>query len=218
MSQRHSIQSTQISRGYMLEQIKTAKAQGTFKVIDIGGEAGAGWNAGYVDAMVDINGGNNPLYNFDICKPQAWQPLLDHVAVNGKFDYAICTHTLEDIYDPFVVLDNLGKIALRGGITTPSVRAELSHVEHPAYRGFIHHRWIVTGETDHLQFAPKLGVVEVMPESVDYRDDCGDIFCEWTDSISWTVINGNYFDSPVEIITLYQELLRRAQTLEPGPC
>lgn len=43
-----------------------------------------------------------------------WEQVLEHVKQHGKFDFAICTHTLEDLAFPQVPLVMLGRIAHEG--------------------------------------------------------------------------------------------------------
>lgn len=106
------------------------KEQKKFNVIDVGGSA-TGWSVNVTDVFIDINPCDNSKlqFNIDICKESSWLPILDYVNKNGKFDYSICTHTLEDIYNPYLVLDVLPKISKAGVITTPSIRSELSFIE-----------------------------------------------------------------------------------------
>lgn len=86
------------------------------------------------------------FFDFDINQRDNWSEVLDFVAKNGKFDYCICTHTLEDIYNPALVCDMLQKIARRGFVSVPSKYAEYLRFEKwygmQGYRGFYHHKWI----------------------------------------------------------------------------
>ncbi len=54
-------------------------------------------------------------FNIDVTSDAAWGPILE-----GKFDYAISTHILEDVTNPVVLLEMLPRIAKRGLIATPS--------------------------------------------------------------------------------------------------
>lgn len=82
----------------------------SFTAIDVGGSAG-GWSFDVIDALVDANQPSNESLNSRINVFQAninleseWKPILDHVAAHGKFNFAICTHTLEDLAYPEVPL------------------------------------------------------------------------------------------------------------------
>ena len=41
-----------------------------------------------------------------------------------EFDFCICTHTLEDLTTPFLVIDEMSRVAKRGLIVTPSMGAD----------------------------------------------------------------------------------------------
>jgi hypothetical protein len=86
------------------------------------------------------------MFNFDITQRDNWSEVLKYVEENGKFDYSICTHTLEDIPNPVLVCEMLQKISRRGFISVPSKYAEYLRFETwygvKGYRGFFHHKWI----------------------------------------------------------------------------
>ena len=86
------------------------------------------------------------FFDFDINQRDNWNEVLDYVAEHGKFDYCICTHTLEDIYNPSLVCEMLQKIAKRGFVSVPSKYAEYLKFESwygiKGYRGFYHHKWV----------------------------------------------------------------------------
>jgi hypothetical protein len=49
----------------------------------------------------------------DICAREPW-PFTD-----GQFDFAVCSHTLEDVRDPIGVCDELTRVARAGYIEVP---------------------------------------------------------------------------------------------------
>lgn len=94
----------------------------------------------------------------DLCTPD-W-PYPDKF-----FDFAICSHLLEDVRDPLVVCAELVRVARRGYIEVPSrtreifakarffrLRALLGHVPEI---GFYHHRWMCEIEGSHMRFLRK---------------------------------------------------------------
>jgi hypothetical protein len=117
-----------------------------FSVIDIGGIALNGktdfsgthsWSREVTDFVVDINApaDRTDCLPMDICDYKQWKKLEKIVEQRGMFDYAICTHTLEDVYNPIIVLEKLPSIARAGIITVPSARTELSSVENVSWLG-----------------------------------------------------------------------------------
>ncbi len=72
------------------------------------------------------------------------------------FDFAICSHVLEDIRDPIFVAKELRRISKRGYIETPSRLIEQTRgVQHPNLCGYHHHRWIVENWPEKLSFTFK---------------------------------------------------------------
>jgi len=72
------------------------------------------------------------------------------------FDFAICSHVLEDVKDPLWVCSELQRVAKRGYIETPSRSVEQSAgVESRNYCGYHHHRWLVDFEDGRLVFTMK---------------------------------------------------------------
>jgi hypothetical protein len=94
-----------------------------------------------------------------------WTELLSYVAQNGKFDYSICSHTLEDIYNPSEVIDLLQTISHRGFIATPSKFEEMTYLYGAYYRGNPHHKFIFTVKNGRLQILPKSSFIENNPMS-----------------------------------------------------
>jgi len=94
--------------------------------------------------------GRNSWTQLDLCERKPW-PFPDN-----RFDYATCTHVLEDVRDPIWVCSEISRIAKAGYIETPSRVVEQSlGVEHPLYAGYYHHRWLVEAKDDCLLFRLK---------------------------------------------------------------
>src|SRR5262245_2698480 len=131
-------------------------------VIDVGGGASPFARADYViDALPYEERsklgthelGIEPRYSrerwvqFDMCARDAW-PFEEKF-----FDFATCSHLLEDIRDPIWVCAELSRIAKAGYIELPSRITEQSlGVEHPSYTGYYHHRWLVSENDGELEF------------------------------------------------------------------
>ena len=161
-----------------------------YRVVDIGGVAGGSWTKDVADLTVDIN---SPTLPIDICKREEWDVLLDDVQKNGLYDYAICTHTLEDIYNPFTTLDLLPTVAKAGIITMPSIRSELSRVESASWLGYIHHRWIFSQRDGMMLVIPKLSMLErLVGNSVQFDKEQEEVIYEWTGTVPYKIFMNNY--------------------------
>ncbi|NQU41427.1 MAG: methyltransferase domain-containing protein [Lentisphaerae bacterium] len=142
-----------------------ARLSSEARVIDIGGGASPFARA---DCVIDavayddrslLDGGHpkegerfcrESWVELDLCDRTPW-PFLDN-----SFDFATCSHLLEDVRDPVWVCSEINRIAKAGYIEVPSRILEQSlGVEHPRYAGFYHHRWLITREGKTLCFRLK---------------------------------------------------------------
>lgn len=87
----------------------------------------------------------------DICSPEIWDQFGDK-----ELDFALCSHTLEDIRDPIFVCRQLNRVAKRGYIEVPSRLRECTR-ESASVRlaGWSHHRWLVDFLDGYLVFTAK---------------------------------------------------------------
>jgi len=87
----------------------------------------------------------------DICEREPW-PFAD-----DQFDFAICSHTLEDVRDPVWVCSELARVAKAGYIEVPSRLEEQSWGFQGPWTGWGHHHWIVEADqtAGRLQFVFK---------------------------------------------------------------
>lgn len=86
---------------------------------------------------------------FDICATEPW-PFEDDF-----FDFAVCSHTLEDVRDPIRVCRELSRVAKAGYVEVPAAVEELTWGVHGPWVGWTHHHWICEGEDDGLRFTFK---------------------------------------------------------------
>ena len=86
----------------------------------------------------------------DICDHEPW-PFDD-----DQFDFAICSHTLEDIRDPIWVCQEMMRVGKAGYIEVPSIESELSMgMESRHWAGHQHHHWLVDMKGDRIVFEMK---------------------------------------------------------------
>jgi hypothetical protein len=197
-------------RDYILNLInEEKKINPNYRVIDIGGVVN-GWTRPVADFVVDINSVNsNNSLNIDICAESQWDLLLDVVKKQGKFDYCICTHTLEDLYNPFSALKFIPQIANKGIVTMPDAKTELSRIENPGWLGYIHHRWIFDHTDERMLIIPKLNFLEsIVTES--FQKHPTEIRYEWETEISFDIFMDNYLGPDVKtVINKYTNLINQ---------
>lgn len=195
------------TRNKTIEYVTKQKQLGNFRVIDIGGVVN-GWSRDIVDLVVDIGAeSNNTNLNMDICND--WTALIEYVEQYGIFDYAICTHTLEDVYNPVTALEMLPTIAKHGIISMPRARIELSRIENRGWLGFIHHRWIFDQVDDHMLLIPKLSFLEQLSK-LAYTNASEEIVYEWDNTIPFTMFMNNYLGpTSGHVIEKYRKFINR---------
>lgn len=93
----------------------------------------------------------------DICDREPW-PFAD-----SEFDFAICSHTLEDVRDPVWVCDELNRVARSGYIEVPSRMQEQAWGVNGDWVGWSHHRWLIDVDEDSVEFVFKPHVIHDRP-------------------------------------------------------
>lgn len=89
----------------------------------------------------------------DICDREPW-PFED-----DRFDFAVCSHTLEDVRDPVWVCREIARVARAGYIEVPSRLEEQAYGVQGPWVGWGHHHWLVDVLDDGLQFVFKHHIV-----------------------------------------------------------
>lgn len=93
----------------------------------------------------------------DMCAREPW-PFAD-----GRFDFSICSHTLEDVRDPIFVCSELIRVSRAGYIEVPSRLEEQSYGVHGPWAGWSHHRWLIDIDGDAITFVFKSHVIHNRP-------------------------------------------------------
>ena len=89
----------------------------------------------------------------DICDREPWP------FENDQFDFAICSHTLEDVRDPVWVCQELQRVASSGYIEVPSRVQEQAPYIQGAHVGWGHHHWLVDVDAEGIQFVLKHHII-----------------------------------------------------------
>jgi FkbM family methyltransferase len=216
-------------RQRIIEHVNTQRQQNLkYSVIDIGGSAD-GWSGSIVDALVDINPPANDrsitYFKINLGEPTSWTGLLNYVSTHGKFDFCICSHTLEDIANPRNVVSLINQISKSGFIATPSKYIELRRFEgvkklmEPrtpgVHLGYIHHRWIYTFRNNVWLALPKLNFLDFDPYFESLTDEkrssmCGELRFLWKGSIELKLLNNDYMGpNPDAVADMYTSTLTR---------
>lgn len=193
-------------RNRMINFLQAQKeANPSFTVVDVGGTAG-GWTHGVADVIVDINPVDVGRYfKVNLNRFLDWNEIRDHVKENGKFSFAICSHTLEDIANPTLVMDMLSEIAEEGYIAVPSKYREFSRIEGP-WLGYIHHRWIYDIRSGVFTGYPKLNFLEFMPNLHTIgnpSDHVSELNFRWKDTIPYGIVNNDYLGPSADAVRSY---------------
>lgn len=210
----------------------------TARVVDVGGGAAPFARADHViDALspdqagagsdgVLGNGGARRLQRaswtqVDLCDRRPW-PFADK-----SFDFAVCSHVLEDVRDPIWVCSELSRIAKAGYIETPSRIVEQSlGVESPAYAGYCHHRWLVSRRGSTLEFRHKPhmlhavdeAIVQIVPPARKIHRRYATVQLRWEGSVSAREVLEFNEGRIIDELCLYAERASRLGDLtEPVP-
>jgi hypothetical protein len=115
----------------------------------------------------------------DICSREPW-PFTD-----GQFDFAICSHTLEDIRDPVWVCQELQRVARAGYIEVPSRLEEQAWGVQGNFVGWTHHRWLIDVADARIDFTLKVHGIHGRPrwyfpnEFLQRLDERARVECLW---------------------------------------
>ena len=114
----------------------------------------------------------------DICAREPW-PFEDDF-----FDFAICSHTLEDVRDPVWVCAELQRVSRAGYIEVPTIRQELTFAIQGPWTGWGHHHWLAQVQEGGIDFVFKHHVVHadgrhLPPGSIESLSPSERVQCLW---------------------------------------
>lgn len=186
------------------------------RVLDVGGSMG-GWSFPYLSHYVDVQElpanarGGVQAFVGNVNSFALWAKVLADVEQHGKFDFAICTHTLEDLANPALVCELLPIVARRGFVAVPSKYAELRRHEGP-WLGWIHHRWVFDKCSEEFVAWPKLSFVEHLDwKPLEHKGHGirSELRFWWEDRFDLRVVHGDYMGPDVKsVLGYFGELLR----------
>lgn len=206
-----------------IEIIKKYKIKKNDRVLDIGGSMKQ-HDLIKVHTLVDIISPEEAPYgtsqltakNFvrlDIAKQKL--PFKDK-----EFDFVMCTQTIEDLYNPFLILNEMGRVSKRGLIISPSMGVDMvfSNVDYTDWLtgarrmpGHAHHKWLLSIEKGILKLVPKIYPILYTSDFqiVDW-DGPKDIIYYWEGELKYKEFNGLKMH---DIINEYQRYVDKNKKL-----
>jgi hypothetical protein len=144
------------------DDIKKFILDNSYKTIDIGASA-MYWSypeCKYVADSWVISKEGTTFFEVNLEDKNTWKDLLSYVETNGKFDFSICSHTLEDVFNPLDLIQLLKRISNSGFVAIPSKYDELSFLYENTHRGNAHHKQFFDIINNELFIFPKFSWIE----------------------------------------------------------
>jgi ubiquinone/menaquinone biosynthesis C-methylase UbiE len=150
-----------------IQSVEKFKIKPSDRVLDVGGSMKQHEKL-QIDTLVDIIRPEEAPYGKTKLKAKHFVRLdlnKDKFPFKDKeFDFCLCTHTLEDLAYPFLAIEEMGRVAKRGLIITPSMGEDMvfSHIDFTDWLtgarrvpGKAHHKWLFYSKKGILQILPK---------------------------------------------------------------
>lgn len=195
------------------DEIKKYISDNNLKTIDIGASA-MYWSypeCKFVADSFQISMDEVTFFNINLENKTTWSELLNYVEINGKFDFSICSHTLEDVFNPTDLINLITEISNGGFIAMPSKYDEFSFLFGNDYRGNAHHKHIFDIKNDELLIFPKFSWIERNKNSDDLIKDGGgtEISFTWENKIPFKIFgDGVPFKSDGDLINNFYNALK----------
>ena len=195
------------------DYIKNHIFNNNYTSIDIGASA-MYWSypeCKFVADVVEIKKDGVFFFKINLEQNSSWQDLIKYVELNGKFDFSICSHTLEDIFNPLDLIKLLETISNKGFIAIPSKYDEYSKLYNNLYRGNAHHKQFFDIKNGELIIYPKFSWSEIDERSdkIVMLDKGRELSFFWENEIPVRVFGGEEpFKSDIELMNnFYNELI-----------
>ena len=192
----------------LIGDVKKLISDNNYKTIDIGASLQF-WSypeCKFVADIVKIEQEGVKFFDFNIQNKNTWTELLNYVEEHGKFDYSICSHTLEDVITPTDLLELLPKISKKGYIAIPSKYNEFMFLWDNKYRGNAHHKQIIDVKDDMICIYPKYPFIEVFEETDKVLENNlgNELVVFWEDEIPYKFFaQDNIFHSDGDLINQF---------------
>lgn len=150
------------------EIIANLKIGSMDRVLDVGGSM-AQHTSINIDTLVDLIRPEDSPYKPTKLRASRFIKIdftKDKLPFKDKeFDVCLCTHVLEDLASPFLVMNEMSRVSKRGLIVTPSMGCDMvfSPIDYTNWLtgarrvpGEAHHRWFFVGSGRKLEVIPKV--------------------------------------------------------------
>lgn len=200
------------NHGNFQNHVKNIIKKNEYSAIDIGASARF-WSYPECKIIADaysVSEKDILYFNINIENISTWKSVFDYVETNGKFDFSICSHTMEDVFNPIDLSNILSKISHRGYVAVPSKFDEFSKLYNNKYRGNAHHKQFFDIINNKLIIFPKFSWIETDERSDKILENyiANELTFFWEDSIPIEVFgNGLPFSSDDSLINAYYNCL-----------
>jgi hypothetical protein len=195
------------------DEVKNFIKNNNLKTLDIGATANY-WSYPECTFVADSyppNKDNITYFQINLENKKTWEELRIYVKENGKFKFTICSHTLEDVFNPIDVIEFLQEISESGFVAMPSKYDEFSKLYDNDYLGNAHHKQFFDIKNDILTIYPKFSWIEkqVRSKEIEKNDNGREISFYWEKEIPYKIFGeGKPFGSDSELINnFYNELI-----------
>lgn len=183
--------------------IKKYNIKQSDKILDIGGSMYQ-HDLIKVDTLVDIITPEEAPYGSSNLKAKHFVRLditKEKLPFKDKtFDFVMCTQTIEDLYNPFLILDEMSRVSKRGLIVSPSMGAdmEFQKIDYTDWLtgarrmpGHAHHKWLLKVENKKLILIPKIyPILYTSDFQIDKWKGERNIYYYWEGKLNYKEFNG----------------------------
>lgn len=196
------------NHGSFRDYVKTTISNNLYSCIDIGASARY-WSYPECKIVADaypVEEKDVLYFELNIEDSSSWSSIYNYVDKNGKFDFSICSHTMEDVFNPIELASHLSKISNKGYIAVPSKFDEFTKLYNNTYRGNAHHKQLFDIINNEIIVFPKYNWIET-----DSRTDIllknysgNELIIFWEDKIPIKIFgNGKPFIGDDSLINEY---------------
>ena len=200
-------------RHELTSKVKQIITENKYSAVDVGASIYF-WSYPECKAVIDsipVGGEDTTFIKADLNNLQDLQRIEREILATKQFDFSICSHTLEDIYNPLQLIEFLPKISKRGYIAMPSKFDEFRIHREGFIRGYAHHKTIFDIKDNTVVLFPKYTFIEK-----DSRSDIlasmngpSDLVFFWEESIPATIFQSGIVSTSDEalITSFYNGLI-----------